>query len=208
MMFSVRVDKHGEFIFVSKDLISETSAFFRDITHCDNWRPGHTIPVDLPEVDAESFKIYVHWVNTGKLIIKPCRCENLHDFHEQESLIEAFILGDFLDDSAYRQHVIGVIIAKLSSWNEFLPSDLIARIWAATRSKTPLRIFALQWMLVKHEESFALNFESLGLPKEFLADALELMFSRSKPVTSQLCADSLRQLLLKGSEEPRHQIER
>ena len=28
MMFSVRVDKHGEFIFVCKDLISQTSANF------------------------------------------------------------------------------------------------------------------------------------------------------------------------------------
>jgi hypothetical protein len=94
MMFSVRVDKHGEFIFVCKDLISETPAFFRGISCCENWRPGHIIPVDLSDVDTESFRVYIHWVNTGKLVIEPCRCERFHEFHRQNSLVEAYMIND------------------------------------------------------------------------------------------------------------------
>ena len=144
MMFSVRVDKHGEFILVCKDLIGRTSAFFRSISSDSNWRPGLTIPVDLPDVDTESFRVYTHWVNTGKLVIEPYRCERFHDFHEQKSLIEAFILGDLLDDSEYRQHVLAIIIAGLPSWTNFLSGDLIPRIWTATQSGSPLRTFALR----------------------------------------------------------------
>ena len=207
MMFLVRVDKHGEFIFVCKDLISRTSAFFRSIS-CDNsWRPGLTIPVDLPGVDAESFRVYTHWVNTGKLVIEPCRCKRFHEFHEQKSFIEAFILGDILDDLRYRQHVIDVIIARLPSWTEFLPGDLVSRIWAATQSGSPLRTFALRWMLVKHPGSFTLKVENQALPKEFLAEALSFMFERSAPETDEQCVDSLRQLLLTGSDGHHHQNE-
>lgn len=185
MMFSVRVDKHVEFIFVCKDLISRTSAFFRSISCHNSWRPGLTISVDLPDVEAESFRVYTHWVNTGKLVIEPCRCERFHGFHEQKSFIEAFILGDILDDQHYRQHVIGVIVASLASRTEFLPGDLISRIWAATQSGSPLRNFALRWMLVKHPDSFTLRVENHALPKEFLAEALSFMFERSAPETDE-----------------------
>jgi hypothetical protein len=195
MMFSVRVDKHGEFIFVCKDLISETPAFSRGISCCENWRLGHTIPIDLPDVDAESFRVYIHWVNTGKLVIEPCRCERFHEFHEQNSLVEAYIIGDFLEDRECRKHVMSGLIAKLSSWKTYFSGDLITRIWEAAHSpSSPLNKFALHWLLVKHRKGFVVKLECGPLPQEFLAEALPLTFRYDIPAIDEQCEELLRRL--------------
>ena len=188
---------HGDYHFVHHDIISAKSRFFQDISF-GPWERGYTKPVDLPQVDAESFAIYTRWLYSGKLAINSCNCPERYESHEQSSLIEAYILGDFLDDPYYCRYVIETIIAKLSFWKDFLSHDLIRRIWEATPTESPLRTLAMHWMLVKHSEPSSWHIQSRSLPREFLAEALSLMLRRGTPVAVEQCEGTLRQLFLEN----------
>lgn len=180
--FAVRVGKYEEYFFVHQHIFSKTSAFFRGISF-ESWQLGHTIPVDLLEVNADSFKLYTHWAHTGIFAMGCCSFDENHDAHEQRACIEAYILGDFLDDPEYRAHVMSIIIAKLSSWRRYISNDLIRRIWGLTHSASPLRTFALHWMLGRHSEFSLAHLECRSLPREFLAEVLSLAMKCSTSVT-------------------------
>jgi hypothetical protein len=182
---------------VYKDLICENSRFFQAACAPDRWLEGNAKMVPLPHVNPNTFKAYYHWVVSGSLLPEMYwDSDDLRPEYKQEAYIEAYILGDFLDDAGYRNEVIATMIAERATWRLF--SDVaITRIWEATSERSSLRIFTLEWMLATWRRyRIAEIVERGAVPNEFIKEAFMLALHMVKPIKGAACDENLRRLLL------------
>ena len=133
----------------------------------------------------------VHWVR-----------ENINSGHEQWTYLKAYVLGDFLDDAKYRDHVMGVMIARRLTWDFTHSDDMITRIWEGTPEKSPLRTFTLEWLRATWcREAIAQVMERDVVPRDFIKEALMLMAKNCSPTTQSACDKKLRELLLPAEDD-------
>jgi hypothetical protein len=133
---------------VHKDIICAKSKFFKTafMNTNGNWRETEEKLMPLPDVDPELFRTYVNWLYTGKICWSPTPTATAQD---HSNLIEAYILGDFLDDTEFRKLVMQFMVAGMSVWEAQFEDDHILRIWEATPEDSPLRNYTLVWMASK-----------------------------------------------------------
>jgi hypothetical protein len=127
-----------------RDHICERSKFFEAACAPGRWREGEEKSVPLPDVEPCVFKTYLHWTMTGQLLPEIHWDRGTTSVgQQQETHVEAYILGDFLDDAKCRDHAIAQMITKLAAWACVLLTCLIVRIWDATPDGSPLRTLVL-----------------------------------------------------------------
>lgn len=177
-IITVLVGENEQQFIVHKNTICDKSKFFEAACSSGRWKEGKEKLVRLPEVDPEAFRVYVHWVYTGKVSPEvEWGHADLNCAEKQVTYTEAYIIGDVLDDNDLRKHVIDTMIEKTSAWADLLPCTSLRRIWEATPTASPLRILALEWAVFEGNPQ-DLNDSIEHFPEEYVRDLAMLMLPR------------------------------
>jgi hypothetical protein len=118
-------------------IATRSSNFFRAALRRNTWKEARETRIVLAEVHPAVFEGYLQWLHTGVLtssfpIDKPSTFD----------LAEMYILGDFLDDKAFRNAVLDDITSSAYDiWPGICSVNLI---WDNTPGGSPLRKLILE----------------------------------------------------------------
>lgn len=114
---------------VHRHILCTSSIFFQTAFNKD-WRESFTRCIRLREVTPSAFAIYLHRLYTGKLdIVQDQSNEGTRSLDTYTTLLDCYVLGDFLGDSRFCNAVTDEMIwySKLS---KYLPNErLIQKYW-------------------------------------------------------------------------------
>jgi hypothetical protein len=85
--------------FVHQDIVSKSSKYVKAALS-RQWEETCTRRIQLPEVDIRPFEGYSHWLYTNVILLTANGPFPMYE------LVEFYILGDYLDDSAFRSAVL------------------------------------------------------------------------------------------------------
>jgi len=104
---------------VHEQLICTHSPFFANALN-GSWAEAHSRVVPLPDDAPSTFAVYRTWLYTGLLA-----CTNGSDSDEWELLACAYVLGERLQDSDFKDTVIDAMIEK---FNKYHPNVAVDRL--------------------------------------------------------------------------------
>lgn len=126
-----------------KDLICYKSPYF-SLAVKDHWKEGREGRVPLPDDDPAAFALYIQWIYRGRICSSQDMGETEGNREEMNLLIEAFVLGEKLQDRDFRDAVIDSLIqavdtpdAQNKKW--YPPPATVDRAYRATPESSPLR---------------------------------------------------------------------
>jgi hypothetical protein len=175
---------HTDFT-VHENLLSRTP-FFADAF---NRRNTFTAYIAIGGQKTSAFSVYMNWLYTGRLHIKPSKNRSVgsHSPHHSEwqNLTDCYLLGEYLGDVHFRDTVVDVML----EWFDVTPAkerrgilDTAAKIYRQVQTGDPLRRFVtdiaayhfddktIQEIVAKHS--------GMQLPALFVADILGKLSSR------------------------------
>lgn len=133
--------KEEQRFLVHKDVICGKSKFFEAAVSTKRWREGQEKLVRLPECKPRAFQAYMHWLHSGSVVPEVYLGKAIEEEEEKEALVEAFIIGDFLDDASLRRAALDVLVGGPGKWKYVTSYALNHRIYDATPPASPLRKF-------------------------------------------------------------------
>jgi hypothetical protein len=147
-----------------RPLIVSSSDYFKKALKHD-FRECETHRFDLTEDDADSFAIYAHWLIWKKLAVKLGKSSK-NDRTEYQQLAYAYVLGDKLQDTQFRNDIINAFVAKRENEKLLPGSTTIDYIYTNTLESSKLRKFLVDvWFRFGSN-----NIEIKSLSHEFLTD--------------------------------------
>jgi hypothetical protein len=172
--------------YVHERLLRSYSGFF-DTALKKEWKESDDRAINLPDADHKTFTIWVKWVYTGRLFLKKeddlvtCEGGDTGDVTDKKWLDvdneewlrwgKAYLLGDYLQDTDFKDAVIDSMIAGLLETG-YYPYTLASYIYpcsakTSAHRKLAVDVFVFYWTrtdLGEHDQ-----------PKEFLLDALRFI---------------------------------
>lgn len=186
----VRVGTAGAAIYVHENLVRESSIFFKGML-AHNWKESTDRIVLLPYDDPIIFNIYVQWKYKGK-ILSATADQDDENQEEWLRLVQAYVLGDKLQDAAFKDAVLDSIIAKsnvaVNGFHYFPIQNITTFIYANTVPKSPLRRLIVDQHVYHGQATWMENASVDDLDKEFLFD-LSIAFLENRPQPLGLAPD-------------------
>lgn len=147
------------------NVASRSSGFFRAAMNND-WRESQQNRVTLGEIEASEFERYLQWLSTHD-----------HSFLDGISfrrLAKLYILGDFLDDSAFRMDMLKRFTSKAITTNTYPDLGVIILVWEQTPEHSPLRKLIVETWITSSIKRLAEMFANADqdAPKAFIVDCL------------------------------------
>jgi hypothetical protein len=136
--------------FVHEAQLRASSAFFTQMFNGD-WKESATRTVILSEAIPQPFSIYVKWLYSRRFYITESDdidCEEESDTlesgenGERENLWDCYQLGDFLQDSDFKDAIIDALINKMVVENCY-PLYIAQAVYASSTAASPHR----QWVV-------------------------------------------------------------
>ncbi|KAF2000470.1 hypothetical protein P154DRAFT_534802 [Amniculicola lignicola CBS 123094] len=163
-------------IHVHKSVLGSSSRFLQKVTS-EEWselrEDANTI--HLLDSDAESFKMYSHWLYTRTITL----ANRARETYKQ--LAQAYVLGELLLDLWFKNFVLDTIVASTaegrfkSMTRAFPRAEPTIIIYNGTTSSSPARRLLTDFFVYCVTNTSTRLGNLITLPKEFLADALEKM---------------------------------
>lgn len=138
IVFLVGTDAPKRFI-VHEGLIKPRSDFVRLALRGD-WKEAQERTIPLPEDDPNIFSVYQRWLYAGLIHTRPNSTASKTD-DEYSMLVKAYILGEKIMDSNFKDSIADAIVEKLRLTHKFdtgltdlvynntLPASLLRRLW-------------------------------------------------------------------------------
>jgi hypothetical protein len=73
--------------------------------------------------------------------------QEVSESEDQWSCVEAYLLGDFLDDVEFRKAVLNKLVFDIARWKTHFSAALVTRVWTKTPAGSVFRTFVLQLMV-------------------------------------------------------------
>ncbi|KAF2661594.1 hypothetical protein K491DRAFT_710809 [Lophiostoma macrostomum CBS 122681] len=136
-LIKVSLDDDTTLAIIHREILCATSGFFKSATKPE-WSESRAepytirLPVDRPVADA--FPLYQHWLYCGTLPISGEPVPKVF-----EALAKAYILGEVLLDTQFRNDIIDTIVV---TWEEYRHSPIgkpVAIIYEGTLPGSPAR---------------------------------------------------------------------
>ena len=99
--------------FAHESILTKGSVFFRTAMN-GNWNTATSRQVELKSCTAEQFNFYLNWVYHEKLPVEEAKSKSSSD-KTYLKLAHAYILGDLLQDTAFKDAVIDCVSAKYAA---------------------------------------------------------------------------------------------
>ena len=116
IVFLVGTDAPKRFI-VHESLIKPRSDFVRLALRGD-WKEAQERTIPLPEDDPNIFSVYQRWLYAGLVHTRPNSTASKTD-DEYSMLVKAYILGEKIMDSNFKDSIADAIIEKLRLTHKF-----------------------------------------------------------------------------------------
>jgi len=127
---------------VHKDLLCQKSPYFSAAAN-DCWKEGQEGRVPLPDDDPAAFVLYVQWLYRGRIFSSQDIGDTGGNREEINLLIEAFILGEKLQDQNFKDAVIDSLVHAVDTpdgqdtrW--YPRSAAVDRAYKGTPESSPL----------------------------------------------------------------------
>lgn len=154
---------------VHEDLVRKSSAFFEAALGRE-WLESKERMVRLPEYAAKDFMIYVQWLYSERLHMSPDG--GAKEPTESTNLMKGYLLGDYLQDTRYKDTLMDALIEWGWSATEKDYAAIVSNWAYAVLSKTPkdcpLRKFLVD-LTVWHTTSAFWVSSHQGFSNEFVA---------------------------------------
>lgn len=148
-------DTEDSIFVVHESTIRQRSRFF-DNALKRGWKEAEHKVVRLPEAESDAFELYVNWLYSSQLYTK-----GQSDEDEYGQLVEAYVLGDWLQDPDYKDAVIDALIDKIKD-DPILPTGLAGTIWAHTAPGSSLRELVTD-VYLSDDEDWEEKMKGIGL---------------------------------------------
>jgi len=150
---------------VYTDVAMRSSKFFQAALTRD-WIESRTNRVTLKEVSAIHFENYLQWLSTND-------SSHLDEFGMREAA-KLYILGDFLDDSAFRITMLSLFAKDAIGNNRYPSNAIVTPAWEQTPENSPLRKIIVEIWITSSIKTMATRFAGIekDVPKEFIVDCL------------------------------------
>ncbi|GAB7335170.1 hypothetical protein MBLNU13_g07000t3 [Cladosporium sp. NU13] len=135
IVFLVGTDAPKRFI-VHEGLIKPRSEFVR-LALRGEWKEAQERTIPLPEDDPNIFSVYQRWLYDGLIHTRPNSTPSKTD-DEYSMLVNAYILGEKIMDSNFKDSVADAIVEKLRLTHRF-DTSLTNLIFDNTLPASPLR---------------------------------------------------------------------
>jgi hypothetical protein len=123
-----------------KDLLCKKSPYFTAAAN-DCWKEGQEGRVPLPNDDPAAFALYVQWVYRDRIFSSQDMGDTGGNREEIDLLIEAFVLGEKLQDQNFKDAVIDSLVdtpdGQDTRW--YPRSAAVDRAYKGTPESSPLR---------------------------------------------------------------------
>lgn len=141
-VISVLVGQKEQPFTVHKDLMCAKSKFFAAACS-ERWMDGKSKVVRLPESEAQVFQIYMAWLFTGNAAVEGIKNtiteDEFSDANEQHTLIELYLLAQYLDDIKLRNQRVSVLIKRSLVWKTMPYLTDLKVVWDSTTPGCLLR---------------------------------------------------------------------
>ncbi|KZM24652.1 uncharacterized protein EKO05_0007088 [Ascochyta rabiei] len=166
--------------FVHESHITPQSDFFKNALKGE-WEEKTTRTVRLPDCDSTSFNIYLNWLYTGRVCItqegdeKEVIDDDVQTIdYEWENWVMCFKIGDFLQDSDFKDAMIDAAIEKLISENiDYV--EIPVGVYTFSQPTSRNRRLAVDLALNVWEEFRFQYVTNRNYPPEFLTDLITAM---------------------------------
>jgi hypothetical protein len=181
---SILVDTEEKKFTIHNAFIFPKSKFFR--AACSE-RCSESKIIRLPEVSADDFRLYAHWVYNSTIDVE------VEDVEEtQDNCLRMYILGDVLDDYRLRNAAMELLIDSLTSTTQPSP-ETVWDVYERTPEGSPLRKLLVDWRIGSGEgerDKFAVEVELY--PAEFVQELAVALMRRSPIASSEAIVASLK----------------
>lgn len=163
--FIAVVGEEGKEFMLHTDVASRSSKFFAAATNRD-WRESRQNRVNLVELEVKEFEQYLQWLSTHD--------HSFLDGIHFTQLARLYILGDFLDDSAFRVFILNIFVKQAVEDNVYPAHTTVILTCEQTPESSPLRKIIVEIWNTASIKSLANRLTSTekDVPKEFIADCL------------------------------------
>jgi hypothetical protein len=164
----ILVGKGEQSLFVHRNLIAASSAFFRKML--DGGSKEKDCVVRLPTQDFETVSTYVQWLYVGKIFSSKCGDIYPDNKGTQEwgRLLKLAILGDTIQDRQFRNGVIDALIDVVVERGKY-PASLVARAFEKLPPQSLFRRLLIDfwiWMPSRSEEAWTTWFRNEAPPPD------------------------------------------
>jgi hypothetical protein len=182
---------------VHKDLLCQKSPYFSAAAN-DCWKEGQEGRVPLSDDDPAAFALYVQWLYRGRIFSARDMSDTGGNQEEIDLLVEAFVLGEKLQDRDFKDAIIDSLIHAVDTPDEqdtrwYPRSTTIDRAYRGTPESSPLRKLLVNMLFFHGHADWldgATNTDFLrDLAKEFLQDRGDFV-TRTDRTRSQLAGCS------------------
>lgn len=119
--------------------------------------------------------------------------QEVSESEDQWSCVEAYLLGDFLDDAEFRKAVLNKLVFDIARWKTHFSAALVTRVWTKTPAGSVFRTFVLQLMVARwNRERFVQDTKGQELPEEFVAQLVSVASGRVDIASMGECVNKMR----------------
>ena len=111
--------------------------------------------------------------------------QEVSESEDQWSCVEAYLLGDFLDDVEFRKAVLNKLVFDIARWKIHFSAALVTRVWTKT---LVLQLMVARW----NRERFVQDTKGQELPEEFVAQVVSVASGRVDIASMGECVNKMR----------------
>lgn len=128
---------------VHKDLLCNKSPFFSAAVN-DHWKEGQEGRVPLPNDDPAVFALYIQWIYRGRIFSRQDMGDTGGNQQEIKLLVDAFVLGEKLQDQDFKDAVIDSLVYAVDTPDEqdkkwYPTPSAVDSAYRGTPESSPLR---------------------------------------------------------------------
>lgn len=192
--FIVVVGDGGKEFTLHTDVAVRSSKFFHAAMSND-WNESRQNRVTLKEPRTVNFEFYLQWLST-----------NEHSFLGDLALYqlaELYILGDFLDDLAFRVTMINHFVKRAVDNDVHPGSSIVTPTWERTPEGSPLRKIIVEIWIACPIKNLAARFTKPGrdFPKAFIIDCLQRIGDTQARAKVEITGDERRRMIESRRDE-------
>jgi hypothetical protein len=136
--------------FCVHEILATTNSAFAELALKRDWKEAQDRVIPLPGEQPDTFKLWLHWLYKTQ-IFTVSEAESLESGTEYQRLVKAWVLGEQLNDVAFRDAVIDCKKSFMQPKVDI--ADALTRHHKQTRHHWPLRSEALQSSIRQHQRS-------------------------------------------------------
>ena len=145
------------------------------------WTGDNDRILELPDDEPENIKVYVTWLYSNRIFTKPEGEVNEESGGGIDGLIDAYIFGDKIQDSDFKDAIIDALI-EINKETKTYFTDA-CQIWESTPPGALIRRYMVDTFVWKGDEDWLEDSIAPHLNQEFLVELGRALYKRTKSPT-------------------------